>query len=619
MLKNIESEGSLLNTDNSLDIYQTNQVHRPKTVNTTEQNMDKYSFSGKSINSNIKTKENESYKNFISRIKLNYNLLHPKQRKQIIILHSNLDKSMNMSDVSANDIKNNDISDNINDNLNTGFISDNSGSYNNNPNRRRTINFLNRVHHERLEKGEEEKNNLSVETKKNNLNPNFYNSIFDNNNNDSSKINLGNIFNNIHENTKNDKVFLPQNCFNDGQIWETRQRDEVSNRSDNINSYSNQNNPFSVQNINKNQINIKTRKSINRNFIGNINDSSTNMNTNNTNKDSFPDKRNENNQKEIISSFNYGLNNNSLQNLRNSYFGLGNNSEEIINKSNNDTIELNKYLTFRPNDKEIYENIYNPNTNQSNIYSNSKTIPNDKTLNNKNNNEHGNFPKQEENKSRLIPFIKNSKVINYKENDDIINNHDQKNVTDNNNIYQNNEDENNNIKLNFVEKGNNQIKEENNYIINKEIEKDSSLSLTISDLDEKDLEIKKKKRDKKLCKSFLYGLLFGCSASGIFWLKNEETRKFFLEKIKGINFNSIINFLRVVFSNPVEFFKKIFSDGRRKDYMKVIGLTMGKFFDIFENYDDWFRLIGIVLSIYLVWIIIKSLIKTFFRVWKYYN
>ena len=596
-----QSEGSFPNTNDSLDIETTNNFHRPKTVHANEHSIEKYSFSGTSISSNNKTKENDSYKNFISRIKLNYNLMHPKQRIQKIILHSNLDKSMNMSDTSVNDIKNDDINDNKYDNLNTEFFLENSGAYINNPYRRRTINFLNRVHNERLEKGEEEKNNQSAETKKNRLNHNFNNDNFDNNN---SKINLGNIFNIIQETNRSDKVFLSQNNFNNNQEWSNEQIDDISNISDNnFNSY--KNNPFLGQNVNKREINEKGGKYMNRNFISNMNNLSTNINTNNNNnKDTFFDAKNEDDQKEIISSFNYGINNNSLPNPKNSYFSLGNNQEETVNKNNNDSIEFDKHFTFGPKEKGIRENLCDPKSNVSSIFSNSKKIQYNKTFNIKNN-ENNHFPNQEDNKSRIVQLIKYPKEIN-----------SEKNIIYKRKFYENKNDK---LELNSVEKGNNSNIKENNYNINKEMEKESNLSLTVSEIDESDVEMKMKKKGTNLCKSFLYGILFGSTVSGIFWLKNEETRKYFLEKIKGININSIIKFLRAIFSNPIEFFKKIFSDERKKDYIKVIGLTIGKFFDIFESYDDWFRLIGIALSIYLVWLIIKSFIKAFFKVREYYN
>ena len=122
-----------------------------------------------------------------------------------------------------------------------------------------------------------------------------------------------------------------------------------------------------------------------------------------------------------------------------------------------------------------------------------------------------------------------------------------------------------------------------------------------------------------MLRTFLYGLLFGSTASGIFWLKDEGTRKYFLEKMKSINFGEIFNFLKRLFSNPISFFKKLFSDERMKDYIKVFGITVGKFMNIFENYNDWFRLIGIVLCAYLIWILIKSFIRAFLSLWKDYN
>ena len=617
MQQNYQSYESLQNSNNSLDIDSTIKIHRPKTVKTNEQSSENRSFNRTSISSKNKSKENDSYNNFISRIKLNYNLLHPRQRIQTIILHSNLDKSMNMSDASINDLKNNELSSNNDDNLNTGFILDNSGSDFNNPNRRRTINHLNRVYDERLEKGEEEKNNQSAETKKNKSNSNFNNDIY-NNMNKNSRLNLGSIFNNINDNDEKDKIFLSHNSFNDDKVWTNEQRKDVSKYpNNNFYSYKYENNPFLGQNMNNNLNNEKGQKYMNRNYISEMNNLSTNINTNNTNEDIFHDRKSKDNKQELISSFNYGINNNSLPNPRNSYLNIGNNSEEINNKSNNDSIEFDKHFTFQPKEKESEDNFYNPNNNKSSIFSFSKNNPNSNNFNNIN--ENNNFTNKEENKSKKVHTIHNQKEKINQENIDITDNNNNipREEYEYNKIYENNK--NNNIRLNFVEKGNKSNIEENDVNINKDSEIKSNISLTISNSDEYAQDNKEKRKGKNLCKSFLYGLIFGSTVSGIFWLKNEETRKYFFEKIKGINFNSIINLLKAVFSNPVEFFRKIFSNERMKDYLKIFGIALGQFFDFFESYDDWFRLIGIVLSVYLIWIIIKSFIKVFFKIWKYYN
>ena len=614
MQKNYQKGENLSETNNSLERDTNYKFYGPKTVNEDKQSLGKFSFSGTSISSNKKTRENDSYNNFISRIKLNYNLLHPKQRIQTIILHSNIDKSINMSESSINDIQSNDISGNVNDNLNTGFILDNSNENIHKVNRRRTIDQLNRVYEERLEKGKEEKNNQSAEPKKDKINNNFTSDIFGIN--DNAKINLGNIFNNNNKNNENsnrDKVFLSQNGFIDNPQWMNYERKDISGQS---NEYKNKNNPLKGSNNYLNEQNEKGIQDFNINYSSDL---STNMNTNNDRKNLFLNPKNKIIQKEIISSFNNGLNNNSLADQMNSNLNLGYNSGDSVNQSYNNNFLLGDKITFKPKKRNNYENNSNPNFDLSKKYTFPQNIPNNNALNNFNGK--SNLLNNEENESGENLLLKKPKtMINREENMDIIDKNNQEDINDNgyNNNYENNENKNNNIKIVLSKKDDNLNIDKNIYNINKDAEKDSSISITVSELSESDL-LKKKSKGKNLFKSFLYGLLFGSTASGIFWLKDEETRKNLYEKIKCINFNSIINFLKRIFSNPIEYFKKIFSDERMKDYLKVFGLTLGKFFDVFEGYNDWFRLIGIALSVYLCWLIIKSFIKALFKVWKYYN
>ena len=617
MQKNNQKPEILNNTNNSLESDINNNFYGPKTVKENIRSKENYSFSGTSISSNKKTNQNDSYNNFISRIKLNYNLLHPKQRIQTIILHSNIDKSINMSENSFSDIKNIDSSGNKNDNLNTGFIMDNSEENVNKVNRRRTINELNRVYEERLEKGKEEKNNQSAEIKKDKINNKFVNNIFDINNN--TKVNLGDIFNKNYDNNKNshkDKVFLSQNDFIDNPQWNNYERKDVQDRAiDYINK--NNHNPLKRSNMHINEQNEKGIQDFNMNYSSDSNDLSTNMNTGNNRKNMFLNDKNKISRKEIISSFNYGINNNSLPDPRNSNLNLGNNSEQSVNQSFNNSLELGEKFTFKPKERNNYEDYSNQNFDLSKKYNFPQNIPNNNIFNEK-----SSIFNKEDNESGENHLLKNPKTMfNHEENIDILAAYNQEKINDNShNInYGDNKYINNNRNL-FSSKNDNilNMDKNSNNIINEEAEKNSSLSLTVSDLEENDLS-KNKRKEKNIFKSFLYGLLFGSTASGIFWLKNEETRKHLYEKIKGINFKSIINFLKMVFSNPIEFFKKIFSDERMKNYLKVFGLTLGKFFDVFEGYNDWFRLIGIVLSVYLFWLIIKSFIKALFKVWKYYN
>ena len=624
MQNNFLKENILSNQNNYLDIDRTNDIHRPKTVNTNDQSGEKVSFSGISIGSNNKNKENDSYNNFISRIKLNYNLLHPKQRIQTIILHSSSvsDKSMYMNDTSINDINYNELSDNMNDNLNTGFILDNSGKFPNyNHHKRRTINNFNRINDERLQKGEEdEKTNQSAKIKKNKLDKNFNNDIFNNNNN--TKINLRNIFNSLNENNQKEKVLLNDIKSDNDQKRKNNELNEGSNKSENIlTSFQYKNNSSLGSNIDKNELFKKGENDMNMNYPINTNDVSTNMNTHNTIIDNYQNKLRKKNEKELISSFNYGINNNSLPNPIKPYFDLDKDSEESINKSINDKVEYGNYFTFRPEENAENKNQYNQSEN--NTKKNSLSQNNSENMK-YNNNENAFSKIQKDKHSIKINLNKKPKVMNNINNNDLnilennIENHIEY-IEYNNNEVNNSYNKNKDKVLNLDEINNDSKVHECDLHIIKEVESQGNFSVSISEINESDLEEKKEKKRNNSLKSFLYGFLFGSAASGIFWLKDEDTRKFFYEKMKGINFNSIFKFLKRIFANPFEFFKKIISKERMKDYLKVFGLTVGQFLDIFESYDDWFRLIGIVLSMYLIWLIIKSFLKAFFKVWKYYN
>ena len=624
MQNNFLKENILSNQNNYLDIDRTNDIHRPKTVNTNDQSGEKVSFSGISIGSNNKNKENDSYNNFISRIKLNYNLLHPKQRIQTIILHSSSvsDKSMYMNDTSINDINYNELSDNMNDNLNTGFILDNSGKFPNyNHHKRRTINNFNRINDERLQKGEEdEKTNQSAKIKKNKLDKNFNNDIFNNNNN--TKINLRNIFNSLNENNQKEKVLLNDIKSDNDQKRKNNELNEGSNKSENIlTSFQYKNNSSLGSNIDKNELFKKGENDMNMNYPINTNDVSTDMNTHNTIIDNYQNKLGKKNEKELISSFNYGINNNSLPNPIKPYFDLDKDSEENINKSINDKVEYGNYFTFRPEENAENKNQYNQSEN--NTKKNSLSQNNSENMK-YNNNENAFSKIQKDKHSIKINLNKKPKVMNNISNNDLnildnnIENHIEY-IEYNNNEVKNSYNKNKDKVLNLDEINNDSKVHECDLHIIKEVESQGNFSVSISEINESDLEEKKEKKGNNSLKSFLYGFLFGSSASGIFWLKDEDTRKFFYEKMKGINFNSIFKFLKRIFANPFEFFKKIIGKERMKDYLKVFGLTVGQFLDIFESYDDWFRLIGIVLSMYLIWLIIKSFLKAFFKVWKYYN
>ena len=639
-------EQSQSNQTSSLDIDNTNKTHIPKTLNIVEQSVGKTSYCGTSISPNYKN--NKSYSNLINKIKLNYQLYHPKQRIQTIILHSNLDKSVNISDSSLIDyyLKNNDISGNNNDNLNTGFVLDNSGLNTiNNNNNRNTMNLFNRTQMEQLVKGhEEEKNNQSAENKKNLMNYNFTNDFLNkyknnniNNNNDKNvKLNLGNIFQRINGNSQKDITSISQNNnYQDNNNYFNEETDDGT-RTNYNDRFPYSSNTLKNNNIISQDLNNIKRKEFNMNNKTNINDLSTNINSNSTNDDNnFQFGQNKiNSEKDMISSFNSGIsnqNNYSFPYLKNSCNSLNSGMNDNMNKSLNDG--LGTKFTFKQQEGDINDNQYNLKQYKRNSLP--QNIPQNKLIHNDINeiNNAGddktydtNFLSHEgnnKNKIRDIFFKENPKEITNSSNKDNIENSNEEYI-EYNNIEDNQQYTNsNNIELTSDKKNDNFIpQEKSNYGFtnnNKKKEINEVTSLTVTESDEETENKIYTKKQNNLLKSFLYGLLFGSTASGIFWLKNEGTRQYFLEKMKGINFSSIFAFLKRLFSNPIKFFKKLFSNERMKDYIKVFEITFGNFLDIFEKYDDWFRFIGIVLCIYLIWILIKSFIRTFLKLWKENN
>ena len=631
MLQNHVEESQSIRT-NFLDMDNPNQMQIPKGLNTHEQNIDKNSTSGTSISSHRNKKNRDSYINLINKIKLNYNLSHPKQRIQTIILHSNLDKSMNISDSSMNEnLKNKDLSGNKKDNLNMGFTLDNSGHYTTNDNRK-SINYLNRANMEQLIKGqEEEKNNQSAETKKNLINYNFTNDFinrnkYKNNNNKNVNINLGDIFQGINDNPIKDKALSQNNNSNffDNKKWTN---DDINDGSSNNEQYTFSSNTYKNNNfINSDFIDNKG-KGLNLNYKPNNNDLSTNINTNSSNDDNNIQFRNNknNNEKEVISSFNSGISNKnsniSFPYLRHSSSSINN---KLLNDFNNNSLNdnLGTKFTFKQQDEDV-------NLNRNKRNSLPQNIPHNQLINSDNNEiQEGEFLNQGERTdtkegeikldskpNEINKLINKNKLENdseeYIEYNDIENNQQYIDYNNRNNNDLTSDEKNNN----FISYEKKKYKNNNSNYLDTEQKENLSLTVSESNENETDNKIHYRKRNN-LLSSFLYGLLFGSTASGIFWLKDEGTRKYFLEKMKGINFGSIFDFLKRLFSNPINFFKKLFSDERMKDYIKVFGITVGKFFDIFENYNDWFRLIGIVLCVYLIWILIKSFIRAFLSLWK---
>ena len=646
---------------------------------------DLLSKSGTSMSSN-----REAYKNFIAKLKLDYNLKNPQVHAQTIILNTTLDKSYSELNESLcqNDINsepkfdnyfkcqnlNNDINNTNNSNekdldqLNNGFILDNSSLSSNNVStfnkngssnkKRNEINSINNIYEEEKRQNKvkdleniddinKRTNNLSENTK-NDLTINFNNNMFFlNDSNGAKQFPLNNFLNQVkktNEDTFKNKVFISDNPFEDkypGLNSEDNynyEKNEFIEQNKNKMNYPNKYENYKNNEALTQEINLKPLDNKGNSIINNL---STNLNT-------YPENI-ENDQisnNKGISSFNLVNNNpsvNSSQIFENSLHEVNNNksNEQIDIKLNENHKDFN-YINNNIKDND------NPNSDinyTSKIFRN-KSFPQDNNLNNEFNNENNNYNDVNENNSSTNLNLNHSSEIPVKPQNNLQSNNDYNNHfnIDNNNFNSNNNNNNlkpfdrqitfnpNDLNQKNLINNNDNINPEPNYesinvispkhntsdINNKEkvksLSEDKFYEISSENIENNENE-KEDKNKNNILRSLFYGLLLGSTATGLFWLRNEEARKSFLEKFKGINFESITNFFKALL-HPWEFFGKIISKEKREVYLKVFGITFGKFYDFLEQYGDGFRLLGIFLFVYGFWLLIKSLIRMTINVWK---
>ena len=568
--------------------------------------------------------------------------------------YDNLSKDQNFNYNLNNN--NNNYEGKVFDQLNNGFFWDNSPQNSNNinnlnksdlyNNKRNILNNINNLYENEniMDKNDLNDNNQFEKVKKDKLTINFNNNMFFVNDNNKSKMTqnkyhnmpLDNIFNNFKntsEDTFKNKVFLSNNNFDNN--YPGLKKDENNKNPNIVLPYGYQNNAFCGPNQNQNNKNIMNSIQIeqipsnyNYNNKDNIslNDLSTNLNTNNDNLN-----LGQNNNNKGISPFNYGNNDSSSNSLQN----YGNSLLDLNNNKNNDNInpndKLNMKYSFNPNNNNINNDNDNDNQNpdinytskifpgknnfQDNIISNNMNNQNypiyeninnneiyEKDLNNENSDNSSNQNIMEQNKNDF-PQLKNDLYQTQLE---------QNNENNNNNINNNN---NNNYQRGFTFNPNSyntsdyyplDVNKEREIVLHRN--KPNSLKIIVDNNENRDINKNSKNRKYNLLRSLLYGLLFGSTTSVLFWLRKEDTRQFLMEKYNQINFTSIIYLFKSILF-PVEFFKKILNKEKREIYLKVLGITFGKLYDFLEKCGDGFRLLGIFLFIYGIWLIIKSLIK----------
>ena len=288
-------------------------------------------------------------------------------------------------------------------------------------------------------------------------------------------------------------------------------------------------------------------------------------------------------------------------------------NHKIINKRRTVEFNQNSYNNSKinPNGNE------NTNKNQNNqnkiFYDNTgeyplgggKNAPIVKILNQYNNqaySENYELKNSQNNNNYYNPFINKNNSYEHNENHINPNNpfntifphqNEGNNLNENkNNFSTQNGNENQNISTNNFLNSNNvlEISRNNNNKINESKVENSS----------------NPKERSKLMSSLLYGLIFGSFGTLLLWCKDRRVREYLKACYHNINSESILNYLKC-FLHPIDLIKSLgINASALKEILKQSYNYLSGFID---EYSDLWRLLGIIIVVYALWIIIKKIYR----------
>ena len=311
------------------------------------------------------------------------------------------------------------------------------------------------------------------------------------------------------------------------------------------------------------------------------------------------------NQEEMIKN-NYLINehSNDKEETYNTIYDKMN--HKIINKRRTVEFNQNSYNNSKinPNGNE------NANINNQNkiFYDNTgeyplgggKNAPIVKILNQYNNqaySENYELKNSQNNNNYYNPFINKNNSYEHNENhinpfNSILTHKNEGNNINKNNFATQNGNENQNIRTNNFLNYNNvlEISRNNNNIINEsKVENPSN-----------------PKEGSKLISSLLYGLIFGAFGTLLLWCKDRRVREYLKACYHNINSESILNFLKS-FLHPIDLIKSLgINTSAMKEILKQSYYYLSGFID---EYSDLWRLLGIIIVVYALWIIIKKIYR----------
>jgi hypothetical protein len=307
-------------------------------------------------------------------------------------------------------------------------------------------------------------------------------------------------------------------------------------------------------------------------FINKISQVTKTNNNANTNLHDYQNRRtigdnddyyNSNNQN--INKISYNLRNNQPKEIPQNYMHIyAKMNQKLINMRNNPDTSINYNLNNQINNNG--KNIFNGNNNNDDDIplGGGKDAPIVKILNQYNNQNEA----QRQNNNNNI----NTKII-----------------------YNNNNNDNNNNKIfleisesHYVQKNENHIRNGNN------IPEDQSQN-------PKDV-----KESSKLAKSLLYGLIFGSLGTLLLWCRDPRVREYIKACYHNINSESILNFFKK-FLHPMDLIKSCSNNIAL--FKEVLKESLKYIYHFIDDYSDLWRLLGVVVMVYILWVIIKKIFR----------
>ena len=312
------------------------------------------------------------------------------------------------------------------------------------------------------------------------------------------------------------------------------------------------------------------------------------------------------------------MNKNSYHKINEQSFYKEENYNRKYEKMNNKIINNRRTVEFNQNS---YNNSkFNPNGNENGIikenyqnkiyYDNTgeyplgwgKNAPIVKILNQYNNQSSYNngYNNNSNNNNYYNPFIKKNNSFEHNDNDINVDNPFKTIITYNNEGNNINENKNN-----FSTRNGNRNPNirPNNYLNNNQSLKTSKNN--VSEIDESNDENFSEKRSKFIS-SLLYGLIFGSFGTLLLWSRNRRVREYLKACYHNINSKSILNFLKC-FLHPIDLIKSFGINGVA--LKEILKQSYNYLSDFIDEYSDLWRLLGIIIVVYALWIIIKHIYK----------